>query len=182
MTPSRSLRPHHPIERRRRTASRRTPMRQPLSGTHFPRVLLCLAVALLVCIQDHEAYSQELRPTPSTLERLNTELSLGWSKTAETVLNASQQVAPLAQEVQQQALDQWLTAYRMEYKVAEISGSEPLAKVEQTLQILGEERWDCFAVQSLGSSTRLFCKRRPQSFLRLMSTLPSVGSYLLGLL
>jgi hypothetical protein len=53
-----------------------------------------------------------------------------------------------------------------EYKVAEVKAELPAADLEAALQALGQERWECFALQQQGAMLRLFCKRRPKTYLR----------------
>ncbi len=54
-----------------------------------------------------------------------------------------------------------------EYRVVET----PRAELEVTLNELGAERWECFAVESAGKKSRLVLKRRKRSRLREIDSL-----------
>lgn len=52
-----------------------------------------------------------------------------------------------------------------EYRVVAISLLDPLA-MEEVMNEMGAERWECISVTPLGTEARLFFKRRPVSYLR----------------
>ncbi len=52
-----------------------------------------------------------------------------------------------------------------EYRVVSFSGSDA-AKIEEKLNQLGQERWDCFWVQPDDSGARFFFKRPSRSYLK----------------
>ena len=58
-----------------------------------------------------------------------------------------------------------------EYRVVELDTSDSKS-VEDKLNELGEERWDCIWVQTFGKTTRFFLKRPVRSYL---TTLPLSG-------
>ena len=67
-----------------------------------------------------------------------------------------------------------------EYRVVELESSD-LKSVEDKLNELGQERWDCIWVQASGKTTRFFLKRPVRSYLttlplsQLLKLIPSAG-------
>lgn len=55
---------------------------------------------------------------------------------------------------------------QLEYKVVDLPlGSSPEAATDALMR-LGREKWDCFDVLPQGENLRIFCKRRPHTYLR----------------
>jgi len=53
-----------------------------------------------------------------------------------------------------------------EYKVEEIPVTMDSTQIEEQLMTLGKDRWDCFHLEKKEEVLQIFCKRRPQSYLR----------------
>ena len=53
-----------------------------------------------------------------------------------------------------------------EYKVFDLKKEESTQSIEEELNRLGKERWQCFHVEPLEKDFRFFCKRRPKTYLR----------------
>lgn len=53
-----------------------------------------------------------------------------------------------------------------EYKVIELESEESIDQLNEQLTELGKERWDCFHIEEQAKKIRLFCKRRPKTYLR----------------
>lgn len=56
--------------------------------------------------------------------------------------------------------------FTYEYKVLELDNSLSASEIEEQLQTLGKERWECFNVISEQKSYKVFCKRKPKTYLR----------------
>ena len=77
-------------------------------------------------------------------------------------------VSPLADDLQQKAMQEYEKLSIIEYKVLEADRGMTAAQLQDKLGELGRERWECFAVEPGEKQLRFFCKRRPQSYLRYM--------------
>jgi hypothetical protein len=53
-----------------------------------------------------------------------------------------------------------------EYNVVELPSGQSTEQLNEQLSELGKERWDCFHVEEKETQIRLFCKRRPKTYLR----------------
>lgn len=53
-----------------------------------------------------------------------------------------------------------------EYKIEELPLKSETAEIEQLLSNLGKQRWECFDVLQTEKTLRIFCKRRPETYLR----------------
>jgi hypothetical protein len=60
---------------------------------------------------------------------------------------------------------------KVEYRVDEISARASSKEIESRLAWLGSDGWDCFHVQpsQMGETLKIFCKRRPTSYLRYLT-------------
>lgn len=58
--------------------------------------------------------------------------------------------------------------FTIEYKVLTVAADLPADELEQKLQALGRERWECFHTYPVGGELRIMCRRRPQSYLRML--------------
>jgi hypothetical protein len=56
--------------------------------------------------------------------------------------------------------------HTFEYKVLEFSLITSSLEIEQKLAQLGQDRWECFSVEVIQTSIKVFCKRKPKTYLR----------------
>ncbi len=56
--------------------------------------------------------------------------------------------------------------FTFEYRVEELDSSLSPEEMQEQLQALGQERWECFHAEPQAKSLRFFCKRRPKTYLR----------------
>lgn len=63
--------------------------------------------------------------------------------------------------------------FAIEYKVFEIAEKNNVNILEDELNKFGKERWDCFFIDKNAESYRLFCRRKPKSYLRYAKDLMS---------
>jgi hypothetical protein len=83
-----------------------------------------------------------------------------------------QAVQPHANELQIKTKEQVEKLHQWEYLVEEV----PLAagsagSLEARLQALGQQRWDCFNIQTQGALLQVACKRRPATALSYLKCL-----------
>ena len=77
-------------------------------------------------------------------------------------------------EVQKLAVEEYEKLMRIEYRVLDFEIGKSQEDTEAMLRSLGANRWDCFHVEHvtlglLGERMRFFCKRKPKSYLRLLT-------------
>ena len=80
--------------------------------------------------------------------------------------DASSKVAPVPGKVSELTQDELSKLFTFEYKVLELDSKLTSDEIEAKLTDLGKEMWDCFAVTPSESVIKLFCKRRPKTYLR----------------
>ena len=77
-------------------------------------------------------------------------------------------------EVQKLAVNEYEKLMRIEYRVVDFEIGKSQEDTETMLRDLGAQRWDCFHVERItlglmGERMRFFCKRKPKSYLRLLT-------------
>lgn len=75
-------------------------------------------------------------------------------------------LAPQTQEMGEATSQELEKLFTFEYKVVEFAKDAPGVEIERELQGLGQDRWECFAAETNGRDLRVFCKRRPRTYLR----------------
>ena len=83
-----------------------------------------------------------------------------------TIADLSTKLDQRRQEVQNSSAAELHKLHSLEYKLIEIDASASSSDIEQNLAELGSERWDCFHIQPLDKTLRVFCKRSPKTFLK----------------
>jgi hypothetical protein len=65
--------------------------------------------------------------------------------------------------------------FKIEYKLLKFPSEGSLRDIETTLSRMGEERWDCFHIESQEINedlqTVIYCKRLPIDYMRIATTL-----------
>lgn len=85
-------------------------------------------------------------------------------------------IAPAAKDVSQMTGEELSKLYSWEYVVKEFNWDTPTEKMNEELVALGRDRWECFATVNEASKTRIFCKRRPETYLKYLShVVPGLG-------
>lgn len=74
--------------------------------------------------------------------------------------------------LQQKTKEELAKLFRWEYKVIEIDPTLTAKQLEQTLQPLGLDGWECFQAGGTPATPHLVCKRRPQSTLAYLKYIP----------
>ena len=88
------------------------------------------------------------------------------SELKRTLEDAKKGVAELTPGLKNVTTEELGKIFSFEYKILDIKDDPLAAEIEATLNVLGRERWECFAVQPVGSGIRLFLRRRPASYLQ----------------
>lgn len=116
--------------------------------------MFCLTVtALLLSACEHQ--SAELQK----LEQLVAEIG-------ESVQQVTEDLKPTVDSAHSASSAEVEKLFVWEYKVVDIDSESDRSAVEGMLAGYGKDRWECFWVQSIGSSTRFHFKRRPSTPLR----------------
>jgi hypothetical protein len=86
-------------------------------------------------------------------------------RTWQDLTRSLQETTP-SQEAQTLAGQEIEKLFAFEYRVQEIPMPSPAAEIEKVMARMGQDRWECFHVESNFEALLLFCKRRPRSYLR----------------
>lgn len=76
------------------------------------------------------------------------------------------QISPLKDETQKLAKEELNKLFSLEYKVVEVSSKLTADNLQIMLSELGQQRWDCFNVIHREEGIWIFCKRKPETYLR----------------
>ncbi len=77
-----------------------------------------------------------------------------------------EKLSPKTDEVQNMASEEVDKLMSFEYQVFELPPESSTAVLNGKLNMLGRERWECFDVESDEEQIRIYCKRRPKTYLR----------------
>lgn len=92
------------------------------------------------------------------------------SKDLEQVLKDTKsrvsELSPSSDDLKNMTTDEFSKLHAFEYKIAEFPRDKSAGELEDELTALGKERWECFEVEALEKQYRLFCRRRPETYLR----------------
>jgi hypothetical protein len=128
---------------------------------------LAVLLSLAGCTSD-----QTTKQEPSDLEKAVSQLMAQSGELVEELTPLGQQVgktvAEGAKTVGTSATDEVQKLFRWEYKVTDLPAEYGSAEIEVYLNGLGMDRWDCFRVEPVQGTFRVFCKRPPKSPLRYM--------------
>jgi len=98
---------------------------------------------------------------PLSLDRVAQSLDLSVESATNAATAVSEAVAPHAEALRDLTSDELDKLSRWEYRVTDISRTAPSREVEEQLNRLGSEGWEC-SVQTHGEvQSRVYCKRRP---------------------
>lgn len=77
-------------------------------------------------------------------------------------------LAPQRKEWEEDARGEVEKLYNFEYHIEEFSNELSTVEIEAKLDALGQDRWECFHIEPGEKELRVFCKRRPKTYLRYM--------------
>ena len=100
------------------------------------------------------------------------------SNALKQVQDALGKFTPHTKEVHQSATQEWAKLSGVEYHVATFPEGTTGAQVEGVLKQLGTDRWDCFQVLERPEGLQIFCKRRPETYLRSISNISGFSNLL----
>lgn len=96
------------------------------------------------------------------LDELTSTLSSALNQTTDRV----REMSPSADELKGMTTDEVNKLFAFEYRVQELPVTSTASEIERAIAALGDERWECFDVESRKETLLIFCKRRPQTYLR----------------
>ena len=94
----------------------------------------------------------------------NEKLNESVKELKKTVAALSNQTGALAGEEVEKILN-------YEYKVEDLKADASRGELEKSLNELGKDRWECFQLEKQPDRYRVFCRRKPKSYLRLIPRL-----------
>jgi hypothetical protein len=96
------------------------------------------------------------------LEQLSKDLKETLSTTKDKVVELS----PSSGDLKSLTTDEFRKLAAFEYKVTEVPRQASALELEAQLALLGAERWECFQIDPAETHYRIFCRRRPETYLR----------------
>jgi hypothetical protein len=115
-------------------------------------------------------------PTPS--EPLATTATNVTRSLQESISGVSQDVltalGPHAEALKNLSTDEVMKLFRWTYRVEEFAPSFTAAALEDELNRLGKENWECFSIVSSPSGIRVTCKKRPMSAVNYLQYIPGM--------
>ena len=80
--------------------------------------------------------------------------------------NKISELAPVKDQYQNLAQEELNKLYSFEYKVVEFPLTAESLSIEAYLSTLGKDRWECFDTTKTDLKLIIFCKRRPETYLK----------------
>jgi hypothetical protein len=115
--------------------------------------LMLLVTALSACNSDVDT---------QRLEQLSKDLKDTLSSTKDKVVELS----PSTGDIKNLTTDEFKKLATFEYKVTEVPRVASALELEAQLALLGADRWECFQIDPAETHYRIFCRRRPETYLR----------------
>ena len=122
-----------------------------------PLFLVASSMSMLGCLGQGEGEDDK-----SQIGQLTNEIRRALDATKDRVT----EISPSKEEIKSLTTDELNKLSAFEYHVAEIKRDLSIEELEKELSALGLERWECFEIEQLEKSYRIFCRRRPQTYLR----------------
>jgi len=140
----------------------------------FALLLLFVPMFLLAC-QDNSQYQQLEKEVKEGIGELQREISKQYDE-------KEAQISEFAEKEIE-------NTFAVEYKVIELDAKLSPEELSEKLNEVGKERWKCFFVdrpQNVGKEQseavyRIFCNRRPKSYLRYLGKMPGLLPLVSGL-
>ena len=92
--------------------------------------------------------------------------SCGRADLEEATNSVLEWTAPASEKAEKLAKEELRKLHNFEYKVERVAVTAEPGEMQIVLQELGKDRWECFHVERRNDDLLLFCKRRPESYLR----------------
>jgi len=84
---------------------------------------------------------------------------------SETLRQLQTQVGGHLQDAKQLTAEEIEKIFRIDYAVFELPADVSRSNLAAALERYGKERWDCFDVEHGEDTLRIYCKRRPTSYI-----------------
>jgi len=94
------------------------------------------------------------------------ELSRNLKNTLTSTKDKVVELSPSSRDIESLTTDEFKKLSTFEYKVSELPRTVSSIELEAELAVLGLERWECFQVYQTETHYRIFCRRRPATYLR----------------
>ena len=85
-----------------------------------------------------------------------------------------QKLDPVAEDWQAKTSKEIEKLFALEYRVVTLDAELDSDAIEAELNDLGKERWECFSIRPDTKGLRVYCKRRPRSYLRYLGRMGRV--------
>ena len=148
------------------------------------RVVACLQTCLICasliitagCQGRGDDSNAELPALPKDLSLDTVADSLGISvkEASNAVSDATSVVAPHAEALREMTSDELKKLSRWEYRVSELPSSTGAMQLEEHLNTLGRDGWECSAPTVYGDKLRTVCKKQPRAVLQYLKHLTTL--------
>ena len=112
-----------------------------------------------------------LDSSPTTAASVTQSLQESLSGVSQDVLTA---LGPHAEALKNLSTDEVMKLFRWNYKVVDLAPSLPSSGLEDELNRLGKENWECFSIVALSTGIRVTCKKRPMSAVNYLQYIPGM--------
>jgi|GEM_PF-1834566 len=121
---------------------------------------------LLFCGCDEEAATPVPLPTKQQARDFSEQVNKTFADVLANATAGINSLSPHAEELSDAAVQEVRKLSIIEYKVVDFPIDISRSAIETQLAQLGGERWECLSVVPSNSGFRVFCHRRPESYLR----------------
>jgi len=99
------------------------------------------------------------------LEKVKKDLEITINKANKNIKELTQEYTK-KEKIEELTTDEFEKLFTYEYKVSEFSLELSVQEIEEGFQKLGKDRWECFDIEKDEESYKVFCKRKPKTYLR----------------
>ena len=143
------------------------------NGFSPKKTIATLALVALFIVISSGCNEPSKTPSEVGQDPDSTSPKLSLESLMDTISGAGEALAPHAESIEQTTKEEVSKLFRWEYKILELPSESPAEEIEQELNRLGNDNWDCTpAPQASHRRIRMHCKRRPRSPLSYLRYVP----------
>lgn len=113
------------------------------------------------CNKSDSSHQQTSSPMPDN----SNSSELSFQSILNSISSASDALAPHAESLEETTKEEVTKLFRWEYKVIDLDISLSAPAMEDTLNELGNDNWECLPGTTTPQTIRFYCKRRPRGAL-----------------
>lgn len=137
------------------------------------KTIATLACPLLFIVISNGCTDSSKTPSKVDVDSSTSPAKMSLKSLMDRISEAGEALAPHAESIEETTKQEVTKLFRWEYKLLELPSESSAEEIEQELNRLGHDNWDCSPVpQAPPQRIRMHCKRRPRSPLSYLRYVP----------